>query len=254
MTRVTNRIQFVDKLEARLNTLHVMTVDLDRKLAEQLARRAELDTLKTQCDGVVTQMLDAQQKVDAVAAAQGKIMPIANRLDVLNTQLEKAQSQFKEVQRDEAVIKEQQVRLAELVESSRTLATETGERMKQLQALSEELGRSASVKDELIAELARLQAPQRDAVAQAEAAEDQLKRAEGMYKSLEQRRAQLSFSEKKIAGVEVKLADLERKSADVDQKIKAITERETVVAAVKAEVESVHQISARSKEIGRAHV
>ena len=45
LTRVTNRVQFVDKLESRLNTLNVMTVDVDRKLAEQLARRSELDTL-----------------------------------------------------------------------------------------------------------------------------------------------------------------------------------------------------------------
>ncbi len=34
-----------------------------------------------------------------------------------------------------------------------------------------------------------------------------------MYKSLEQRRAQLAFSEKKIAGVESRMSDLAQKSA-----------------------------------------
>lgn len=51
LTRVTGRIQFVEKLEGRINMLHSVTTEVDRKLTEQLARRVELDTLKSQCDG-----------------------------------------------------------------------------------------------------------------------------------------------------------------------------------------------------------
>jgi Tfp pilus assembly protein PilX len=57
------------------------------------------------------------------------------------------------------------------------------------------------VKEEMLTELARVQARQRDAVTQTEAAEDQLKRAETMVKQLEQRRTQLAFSEKKNCDV-----------------------------------------------------
>jgi len=39
-------------------------------------------------------MLDAQQKIEQVAAAQGKVMPLANRLDILQSQLDKAQARF----------------------------------------------------------------------------------------------------------------------------------------------------------------
>jgi chromosome segregation ATPase len=174
-------------------------------------------------------------------------MPLANRLDVLQSQLDKAQARFKEVIRDEATINEQQVRIAELAETGRTLAGEAAERMKQVQALGDELNRSSAVKDELIAELARIQARQRDAVAQAEAAEDQIKRAEAMYKSLDQRRSQLAFSEKKIGAVEAKMTELAQKSHEIDDKMKAIAERESLVNAVKSEVENVYQISARSR-------
>ena len=247
LTRVTGRIQFVEKLEGRMNTLHSVTVEVDRKLAEQLARRADLDTLKTQCDGVIAQMLDAHQKIEAVGALQTKILPMSNRLSVLQDRIEKAGASVKEVQRDEAVLTEQDVRLTELVETGRTLAADTAERMKQTQALTEELARSGAAKDELIAELARIQTRQRDAVAQAEAAEDQLKRAEAMYKSLEQRRSQLAFSEKKLAGVESRLAELGQKPAEIEQKMKALAERETLVNSVKAEVDTVHQISAKSR-------
>ena len=174
-------------------------------------------------------------------------MPLAKWLDGLQSQLEKAQARIKEAIRDEATITEQQARVAELAESGRIMATDTAERMKQVQALGEELNRSSAAKDELIAELARIQARQRDAVAQAEAAEDQIKRAEAMYKSLDQRRSQLVFSEKKISGVEAKMAELAQKSNEIDDKMKAILEREALVSAVKLEVENVYQISARSR-------
>src|SRR5262249_8441528 len=120
-------------------------------------------------------------------------------------------------------------------------------RMKQMQALGEDLSRTTAVKDELVAELARGQGRQRDAVAQAEAAGDQVKRAEAMFKQLEQRRTQPGFSERKMGAVEAKMTDLAQRSSDIDQKMKVLGEREAVVSAVKAEVENVYQISARSK-------
>jgi chromosome segregation ATPase len=224
-----------------------MTADVDRKLGEQLARRSELDMLKSECDGILAHMLDAQQKIEGVASLQARVLPIGDRLTELQDQLGKAEASFKEVQREDAVIDEQQTRLAELVEASRALAADTAERMKQMQALGEELGRATAVKDELVAELARVQVRQRDAVTQAEAAEDQVKRAEAMFKQLDQRRTQLAFSEKKIGAVEAKMSDLAQRSNDIDQKMKVLTEREAVVSAVKAEVENVYQISAKSK-------
>ena len=67
LTRVTDRMEVVEIVQQRLDTLHAVASEVDGKLAAQLARRGELETLKTQCDGVVTQMLDAQQKLESVA-------------------------------------------------------------------------------------------------------------------------------------------------------------------------------------------
>ena len=50
-----------------------------------------------------------------------------------------------------------------------------------------------------------------------------------------------------MAGVETKMSDLAQQSTDIDLKMKVLAERESVVAAVKAEVDNVHKISARSK-------
>ena len=247
MGRLSARTQSVDKLETRLDSLHTLTAEVDGKLAEQLARRSELDTLKSHCDSVLAQTLDAQQKIEAVAARQRKLLPVTNRMSALEARIEAAQSSVKEVQQDETVLREQEARLAECVETSRALAGETSERMKQTQALNDELTRAAAIKDELISELARIQTHQRDAAAQAGTTEDQIKRTDTMYKQIEQRRGQLAFSEKKVALVEAKMAELSDKAGALDQTIKGIVERQAVVGAVKSEVDSVHEISARSR-------
>ena len=161
--------------------------------------------------------------------------------------IEAAHSRVKEIQQDEAVLREQETRLAECVEASRALAGETSARMKQTQALNDELTRAAAIKDELVSELARIQTHQRDAAARAETTEDQIKRTETMYKQIEQRQGQLAFSEKKVALVEAKMAELSDKAGTLDQTIKGILERQAVVGAVKTEVDSVHEISARSR-------
>jgi len=246
--RLTDRTQVVATLEGRLNALHAVASDVDSKLAFQLARRAELDALTTKCDGVIAQLHDAQQKVDSVAVVQDRLLPMEKRLTQLQAQLRKTGTRVKEVQRDEAALASQEARLTELVEASRSLANDAAQRMQQVQALTAELARSAAAKDELVDELARVQARQRDALARADAAEDQLRRAETMYTALEQRRTQFAFSEKKLAGVEIRMAELTQVSAEIERRMKVLAERDAVVQSVKAEVEGVHQISAKSRE------
>ena len=247
LTRVGARLQFIEKLEGRINNLHVVTSDVDRKLTEQLGRRNEIDSLKSLCDTLGTQVMDVQQKLDSVAVMQARLAPITSQIATLQSSLEKSEQLAQSVKQEESVVHEQKARLTELVEQGRNLAAETAERLKQVQTVSDDLSRAGAIKEELLTELARVQSRQRDAVTQTDAAEDQLKRAETMVKQLEQRRTQLAFSEKKIATFEQRLNELGRATEVVDQKLKAIAERDALVQAVKAEVESVHKISSRSK-------
>ena len=82
-TRVTARVPFVEKLEARLNGLNAISADVDQKLEEQLARGAELETLKIACDGVVEQMEDAHHKLETVSALQNRLVPLVADLNTL---------------------------------------------------------------------------------------------------------------------------------------------------------------------------
>src|SRR5439155_21841367 len=75
----------------------------------------------------------------------------------------------------------------------------------------------------------------------------QIARAEKKFKRPEQRRTQVALGEKKLAAVESRLADIKQLADALDKSIQSISSREQLVSAVKAEVETVHEISARSK-------
>src|SRR5262249_10964115 len=213
-----------------------------QKLQEQLARRAELDTLKTACDGLAQQMIDAQQKLESVRQLQQRLVPLVAELNALRTSIGTAHERINGVKFDEATVADQEKRLAELVSASKAVATEVAERARQMQTLSEELARSTAIKDQMLAELAPGPSPHRDTVGQSQAADDQLARAEKMFKQLEQRRTQVAFGEKKLAGVETRLADIKQIADELDRNIQSIASREQLVNAVKAEVDAVHEI------------
>ena len=247
LSAINAKLATVDEGMKQTTRLGELASEVDGKLAEQLVRRAELEMLKSQCDAVLAHTLDAQQTIEGVAARQNTLLPVSNRLSALGSRIEKTAARIDEVTRDEAVLSEQETRLAECLEMSRTLAGETTERMTQIQALGDKLASADGIKEELISELARIQTRQRDATAQVEATEDHLKRTDTMHKQFEQRRTQLAFSETKMVAVEVKMSDLAQRAAGLDQLIKGILERQAVVAVVKAEVDAVHDISARRR-------
>jgi chromosome segregation ATPase len=247
LERVGGRIQFVEKLEQRVNGLHAMTGEVDQKLADQLARRAELDGVKHQCDTLMTQLVDAQQKLDGVAALQARVQPMVAQVATLLQDVQRCQQRVQGIQVDESVVHAQRAQLLELVEHGKTLSAESAERLQQVRSVTSDLDRAAALKESLLSELARVQAGQRDAVAQSEAAEDRIQRAEAMARQLDQRCAQVLGAQEKVTALEGRVVDLDRSAAAVEQQIRSLNDQESLVQAVKAEVENIRQISERSK-------
>jgi chromosome segregation ATPase len=247
ISRVGGRLTFVERVESRLDGLNSLNADLDRKLEGQLARRTELETFQSSCDSLGSQIIDSQHKLESVRALQNRLTPLVADLDGLKLGISTAKERLDTVKFDEATVSEQAKHLADLVASSRIAAAEVTERTRQMQTLSEALARTTTIKDELIGELDRVQSRQRDTVGQVQASEDQLARAETMFKQLEQRRTQVAFGEKKLAGVETRLADIKQRADDLDKSIQTIASREQLVNAIKAEVQVVHEIAASTK-------
>jgi len=137
----------------RLNGLNAVSADVDRKLEDQLVRRAELETLKAACDGLAEQMVDAQNKLVEVRGLQTRLVPLVAEINSLRTQIKTANERIGTIKYDETTIAEQQKRYAELVAASKGVQAEVVERTRQMQLLSEELARSSAIKDELLGEL-----------------------------------------------------------------------------------------------------
>jgi len=247
MARLATQDQFVERVAGRLDALTTTTVEVDQKLEQQIMRRAELDALRSQADGVAIQVADARQKLEAVSAIQQQLLPLTTQLAALTEQLETAQARFLAAQKDEATLGEQERRLSALDERSRLASSEIAARLSEVQALSQELQHSVSVKNELVEELAGVQARQNDVAMQFDAADGQLKRLESTAKALDQRGSQLAVAERRIGAFETRLVDLCQMANEIESTLQRVAERETLVQTVRREVEGIHEISARSK-------
>lgn len=89
--RVEERLEFIGKLEHRLTRMQSLAADLDRKLGEQLRRRAEVDNLKALADTLVEQMVQAHAKLDALTQAQERLAPFAAEVRSLARVVEDSQ-------------------------------------------------------------------------------------------------------------------------------------------------------------------
>ncbi|MFL6280235.1 MAG: hypothetical protein ACJ731_08995 [Vicinamibacterales bacterium] len=247
MARITTQEQFVERVSGRLDALSTTTGEVDQKLQQQIMRRAELDALRSQVDGVGIQVADAREKLEDVSAVQQHLLPLTGQLSALTAQIETAHTRFLAAQKDEAVLAEQERRLSSLDERARLTSEAIAARLSEAQGLSNELQRSVSVKNELVEELAAVQSRQHDLAVQFDTAEAHAKRLESTAKQLEQRGSQLAGAEKRLGAFETRLVDLSQMANDIDATIQRVAERETVVQAVRREVEGIHEISARSK-------
>ena len=247
VARLEARASLVDTLEGRLNGLNTLSNEIDRRLEQQLERRTEFDRLKIASDGIAAQIADAQHKVETLNALQARFLPIIEHVRALEIDIESTRSRLDEIKSDGATIAELADRYAELMETDRVLASELGERIHHMQALSEELVRSEQTKNVLLGELDVVQSRQRETIGQTQACEDQLLRVERMFKQLEERRAQITAGERQLASVEARLAEIKQASADLERSHHAIASRGQLVSAIKEEVETVHMIGARSR-------
>src|SRR2546422_6160241 len=117
-------------------------------------------------------MVDAQHKLEVVGALQHKLVPVVAEVNKLKAEITAVEGRLGSVKFSEAAAIDQEKRYTELVVASKAIATEVAERTRQMQGLAEELARSAKVKDELLAELDRVQGRQRDTVSQIQASRD----------------------------------------------------------------------------------
>jgi chromosome segregation ATPase len=247
MTRLAGQQQFVDRIESRLNALNVLTADVDKKLDDQTRRRGEVESLRNLCDSVNLEVTDIRQKLDGIGQTQSKLLPITTQIASLKVDVDRAHTRLAAALQDQATLTNQERRISEMLESVRSLSTETSENLTKSQGLSTSLGRSEAMKDALVKELALVQGRQQDVSGHLETANAQMKALETTVRGLEQRHDQLTFSEKRISSFEAKIAELKNVTETIERRIRDVMSQDETVRSVRREVEGVHDASARSK-------
>jgi hypothetical protein len=83
LARLEERLGAIGRIEERVDQLQRVSAQVEQKLTEQLARRSEVESLKSLCDTLLTQVVDAQHKLDGVAALQARVLPMAEQVATL---------------------------------------------------------------------------------------------------------------------------------------------------------------------------
>jgi chromosome segregation ATPase len=247
LARSSEKFQFVEKFEQRLHGLHKLNADVGRRMDEQLVRRADLEGIRNRTEEISAHISDAHQKLDAIRTAQEKVAAILGSAAALGRDIEQLETRMNGLRRSETDLAEHEQRLEALVAAGRDHQAALAEQTTHLETLTEDLNRGSLLKNELIADLTRVQAEHQEAAARLAATEEQLKYLDALRQQLDDRQSALTAAEQRMTAFEARAEHLARLAADNDLKLQGIAGREVMVAAVKAEVDQVRDVAAAAK-------
>ena len=245
---LTPRLQIVDDLQHRLDTLHTLSDDIDRKLTAQLGRHAEVESLGVTYTGLITQIADAQQKLATLGAAQARLESVPQQIEQLEALVITNREGLERLRQDEDALAAQERHLTTLNQSARTLAAAVAERLETMHGLQQELAGAGTLKEQLAADVAQIRGMQRDTFAAAQEATDQLRQLADRGRHIDQRSAQLAAVEQTMAEVEGRFNALTRLSEGVEAKLGSIAERERIVDAVRQELDAIYAVARKSQD------
>ena len=246
-TRLGAQRQLVEQVEHRLAKLNEMVAETDRKLKEQHSRRSEMEALEHDIDRVSIRVTETRQKLDDVAAVEGMLAPLHDKLAAFEDRISQASGRVASLRVSDAELVGQERRLLELLAGSRAAAAAADERLSQIQSLNTQLEKSQEIKDELVAELARAEARQKEVSLHVESADDQLQKLQAAAASAETGRAQLATADKRLSAFQSRLEELHGLTEEVDRRVQELGQREAIVEAVRRQVEAVHSVGMKSR-------
>ena len=247
LERSCDKLQFVEKVERRLNGLHTLNTEVGRRMEEQLVRRADLEGIRTRTDEISAHISDAHQKLGAIRTAQEQLPAMLECAATLGRDIEQLETRMNGLKRSETDLADQEQRLDALVAASRDQHVAIAERTTHLEALADELNRGSLLRNELIADLSRVQAQHQETAVRMAATAEQLKHVDVLRQQLDDRQSALAVADQRMAAFEAQIGNLAQLAADTDVKIQAIVGRELMVAAIKAEVDQVRGVAAAAK-------
>jgi DNA repair exonuclease SbcCD ATPase subunit len=219
LQRVEARLDFIGRLEQRLEDVQAVVGDVERRLGEQLARRGEIESLKNLCDLLVAQMVELHERSEAAAAAQQRLLPLADQVASLVQAIDQAQRALAGFEERLAGVAQGTHGLEQTIES---LAGREA-RLQSLRAEFDELGQASKrAHDDLqfvrahAADLAALRASVEALIGRAVETDEKIATIESRRKLVEEVQSRTSTLTHMLGDIQVNLEMLGEQRAVVD--------------------------------------
>ena len=245
---LTPRFQVVDDVQTRLSRLYDLSAESTESWRPQLDRQTEIDRARVFCDGLTTQVSDAQQKLQILEAAHAALAAVPEQIAAVQADLAGAHRSLASLARDEQAVVAQERRLIELGKTAGVLFGDISARIQTLQTVQAELAEVGARKDDLYAALEQIQAMERGASDHFHETRSLLEQLSARWKQLDQRRADLAAVERTIEVWKPACPPSIVSDEGLNAKIAGFGEREGIIDAVRQELDAIHDVARKSRE------
>jgi hypothetical protein len=207
VARVEARLDFIDKLEQRVGNVVSVIADVERRLSAQLHRRGEVESLKVLCDTLLAQLVEAQPRLEAMAALQERLLPLREEVGAL---ADAAAASQRALAACEGRLSDVDV----AIRSAESRIDDLSERQALVQAVKEEVERLREIGVRSRADLQHVTDRQAELAAMREKVDSLLGRVDetgGRIEQIESRRAMVEEAQASVNHITHLLGDIQLK-------------------------------------------
>ncbi|UCG85760.1 MAG: hypothetical protein JSW71_17850 [Gemmatimonadota bacterium] len=240
--RVTTALDSIEERQAFLD-------DLNRRLAEVSAMGAELDE---RSKGLITRMSTADDRLQALVSRADEAAEVEKSVTRAFTELEGLEQRSGEFGESLAALEGRSHDLESLSQSMEQLGRELDRRQSALERSSEHLERASELRQEAAATARQLEEQSQQFTSALESAEKRAADLTDLAQQLEDRMNGLRFAEKRLGQFEDKLSQWGHTEQQVKHALEQLTERQSTIQTMQADIRSLLQMAERTVEDVRA--
>jgi DNA repair exonuclease SbcCD ATPase subunit len=231
----------LDSIENRETFVH----EVSKKLAEIGAMSAELDE---RSKGLMVRMSAADDRLESLVSRADEAAEVEKSVTRAFTELEALQRRSEEFEGLLGGLEGRSHDLESLSQSMEQLGRELERRQSALEKSAEHLERASELRQEAAATARQLEEQSQQFTGALETAEQRAADLTGLAQQLEDRMSGLRFAEKRLGQFEDKLSQWEHTERQVKQALEQLTERQTTIQTIQADIRSLLQMAERTVE------
>jgi chromosome segregation ATPase len=247
------RLEFVEGVESRLNLLNDLSRDIDHRAEQQLARRAELESMRVAQQGLAQQLSEVQRLVTSLQGSK-VLTTMDGRLAGLEQRLEAFESRLPGFEAIERSITDSEKRALGLAEKVDQLGARVETQNERLGVLNQEVERVNDRRKDWLQEVSRVESRQKELHYHSETTELQLRKVSDLARHLDERRNELAVTERKLSQYDERVTAFETLLSDLNGKMDYLKSREDAVSQIQHQVDTLFETCERTRNHAMAVV